>query len=103
VGVVATGTQFGWPGFVFGEAAADVAVVDIALDNGELIAAPTVAAPSGLDAPLRFYAAEIPRGSAALTLVARDSADAEIERRPLRSCGRPFLYLRGDVCTWRGP
>jgi hypothetical protein len=96
---VVTGTQFG-PAFVFGAAAADVASVEVALADGEIITTKTVPAPSRL-AGLRFYAVEIPAAASPVALVARDTAGAASESRPLRGCDRPFLLLRSEgICTY---
>jgi hypothetical protein len=71
VGYIRTINSSQVPDFVFGATARDVTEVDAILNNGQAVTAPTVPAPEGIRAPLRFYVVALPHCASVTALVAR--------------------------------
>jgi hypothetical protein len=69
-----SGATFGTtPGFVFGPAVAEVATVEVELDDGSVVTAKTVTnAVTNLRTPMRFYIVELPVKATATQIVGKD-------------------------------
>lgn len=73
----------GFPDFVAGTTADDVAQVRVVRANGETITVDTFAAPSELGMPLRFFVALVPAGSRVHDLVAVNANGDTVDRAVL--------------------